>query len=69
MSKRFIRPARGQHMRDPYTGRVIPPGGAWVQASKHWDRRILDGDAVEGTEPAPAPKPKSIKRGAAAPEG
>lgn len=42
-------------VKDPATGRVIPPEGAEVPGTSHWLRLLRDGDVVLATPPEPEP--------------
>lgn len=49
--RRFIKPAEGLTLRDPATGRVLPPHGAAVTwDASFWERRLNDGDVTPTTE-------------------
>lgn len=51
--RRFIKPAEGLTIRDPETGRVLPPHGAAVTwNASFWERRLNDGDIAPTTEKA-----------------
>ncbi len=56
-TKIFVRPRTGLTLRDPKTGRVLPPEGASVVEDNFWRRRICDGDVtvVAPTPGTPAP--------------
>ncbi len=51
--KILVKPRAGLRLRDPATGRTVPPEGAWVTEDNFWRRRIRDGD-VTVAEPTPA---------------
>lgn len=60
MSRLHIKPLR-THVVDPVTRRALPEGGALVEDSAYWRRRLRDGD-VALVEPAKAaPKPEKKK--------
>lgn len=46
------------HVRNPETGRVLPPEGAEVPETSHWLRLLRDGDVVLATpETGAMPEP------------
>lgn len=53
--QRFFKPLPGRQTRDPITGEVLPPAGAWRESSTFYERRLLDGDIEEATPPAEPP--------------
>ena len=40
----FVKPAPGRVVRDPSTGLPLPEGGAVVEKTQFWLRRLRDGD-------------------------
>jgi len=50
----FLKPVQGRPVADPDRGDELPAGGREVPLTQYWQRRIADGDVVEGqpeTEP------------------
>lgn len=44
----FLKPAEGRPVADPDRGDELPAGGRDVPLTQYWQRRIADGDVVEG---------------------
>ena len=51
METRFLIPAPGRVVRSPGTGLPLPSEGADVEFNTYWQRRLNDGDVVEGRRP------------------
>ncbi len=60
----FVIPTPGLQVRDPATGKPLPPEGALVVRSGYWTRRRNDG-AVTITDP---PHDKAQRKATAAPD-
>jgi hypothetical protein len=54
-----LKPGPGLAVRDPELRDFLPAEGRTVPRSDYWLRRLADGDVVEATTPAPAPKTES----------
>ena len=55
MEKVLLVPKPGLLVRDPITGRALPPEGGEKPLSPYWRRRIKDGDVSRGrAKPQPA---------------
>lgn len=52
-TRQHLTPAPGLVVRDPATGKALPPEGAMVPINSYWRRRLADGDVTA----APAAKP------------
>lgn len=52
----FVRPAPGRLVRTPISLQPLAPEGADVVDGPYWQRRLRDGDVVEGPPPADAPE-------------
>lgn len=49
---KFVKPAPGCKVRRPESGfEPIPESGCWVSWSPYYQRRLIDGDIVECSEP------------------
>lgn len=48
----YVIPTGELKIRDPDRGDHLPPEGREVPPSPFWDRRLRDGDVVEGRRPA-----------------
>lgn len=44
----FLKPAQGRTAADPERGDNLPAEGREVELTQYWQRRIADGDVVEG---------------------
>lgn len=44
----YLKPAEGRTVADPDRGDELPAGGREVPLTQYWQRRIVDGDVVEG---------------------
>jgi hypothetical protein len=59
-------PKSGLVIRDPVSGRVVPPSGILVQDSKFWRRRAAEGsgEIADGSTPVSRPpdKQKEVRR-------
>jgi len=63
MGTLYLKPARGRVVRDPLTGKPLPPHGGRRPYSVFWMRRIRDGDVIEAEPPARrAAKPSKAGR-------
>ena len=51
--QKHLRPAEGVKVRRP-DGRHLAAEGETVTMTSYWQRRLADGDVVEGTAAAPA---------------
>lgn len=49
--KVYVVPAPGLRVVDPVTRQPLPAEGKEVERSSYWIRRLLDGDAIEGSAP------------------
>ena len=52
--RKYLKPADGLKIRNPETGRHMPPDGEWVSMDTYWRRRLRDGD-VTASRPTRAP--------------
>lgn len=48
----FVIPREGYTVRDPFTKRALPAGGADVRNSVYWQRRLRDGDVTRASVPS-----------------
>lgn len=56
----YVRPAKkGLVIRDPNSGRRLPPEGALVPRSRFWLRRLADESCTEATRPGTKSAPES----------
>jgi hypothetical protein len=53
----FVKPKSGLKVRDPETKGFLPEVGKNVPHSIYWNRRLRDGDVVEGTPGAASTQP------------
>lgn len=44
----YLKPAEGRIVADPDRGDELPAAGRDVPLTQYWQRRIADGDVVEG---------------------
>lgn len=58
--KRYLRPAPGRQVRDPFTGEPLPADGREVEFNTYYRRRLRDGDVLEGTPPQ-SPPPQKLR--------
>jgi hypothetical protein len=54
--KIFVKPKEGLVIRRPDNGRVLSAEGEEVPQSTFWQRRINEGDVIEGKAPVAAAK-------------
>lgn len=52
--RRYLVPCEGRTLRFPLSRRLLPPGGAWVEWTVYWMRKVRDGDCTEGAPPRAA---------------
>lgn len=57
----FLIPAEGRTVADPDRGDNLPAEGREVEFSQYWQRRVADGDVVEGQRSTKADKSASTK--------
>lgn len=57
----YLFPAQGRTVADPDRGDQLPAEGREVQFTQYWQRRVADGDVIEGQRPTEAPVPTKTK--------
>jgi hypothetical protein len=56
-----VKPAAGLKIRNPATGRHLPPEGLEVDDSVYWRRRLAEGDVVRVEVPPARRRPELVK--------
>lgn len=57
----FLVPVQGRPVADPDRGDHLPAEGREVAFTQYWQRRVADGDVVEGQRPTEAAQPGKKK--------
>jgi hypothetical protein len=53
----YLKPIAGRQVPDPDRGDTLPPEGREVPPTQYWQRRLIDGDAVEVSPAAASASP------------
>lgn len=57
----FLKPTEGRVVADPDRGDNLPAEGREVEFTQYWQRRVVDGDVVEGQRSNTAAKSANSK--------
>lgn len=57
----YVKPTDGRQVPDPARGDSLPAEGREVEPNQYWQRRLVDGDVVEASNPETMAAPSAKK--------